>query len=362
MQPKKRRHEPSVIQRLFAAPQKFGFFQAVRVLELWFKRNGATDGEVLSRYVRFRNTVSLSFPPSEIEAIDVAPAPESAGQNASGAAGSCLPERIALTTPFMGFLGASGALPSHYSERIAAHQLNERDDGPRAFLDIFSTRAVTHFFEAWRKYRLEFKHDLRSKDEFLPLLLSLAGLGHPALQDRMRDRAQADAGLFDESLAHFSPALRQRPMSAHYLQQLLRDYFGVPIQVKQFVGAWYNVPPDQQTALGKNNACLGSIAMVGERVWQRNLRICLRIGPLSRADHERFFPYGAHARSLEKLVRMLCGEGLEYDVELLLRAADVRGSKLGNPGEGLLGWNAFMVTLEETQDRCDVRYRLNAGT
>ena len=63
---------------------------------------------------------------------------------------------------------SSGALPAHYTERIAAHGLYERDDGPRAFLDTFSNRTLSLFYQAWRKYRLELKYQGGAKDGFLP--------------------------------------------------------------------------------------------------------------------------------------------------------------------------------------------------
>ena len=45
------------------------------------------------------------------------------------------------------------------------------------------------------------------------------------------------------------------------------------VTVEQFVGAWYRVPATQRTLLGSGNARLGSTALAGDRVWQRDLRM-----------------------------------------------------------------------------------------
>jgi type VI secretion system protein ImpH len=61
-----------VIARLLAEPHRFGFFQAVRLLDRWFgksERGGSVA--VLSNRVRFRNTLSLSFAASEIAELKI---------------------------------------------------------------------------------------------------------------------------------------------------------------------------------------------------------------------------------------------------------------------------------------------------
>lgn len=353
-----RRFEPSVIERLFAQPYRFQFFQAVRMLELWLQRNGLPHQQALSGFLRFQNTLSLNFPASQLEAL--APEPPAIARD-SAALGAALRggelRYVRLTPSFMGFLGTAGALPAHYTERIAAHALYHRDDGPRAFLDTFSNRALALFYEAWRKYRLELKYQLDRNDRFLPLLLSLAGLGNPSLTQRLS--AHGD-GVLDESVAYFAAAMRHRPASAAMIGQVLSEYFGQRIAVTQFIGAWYDVPAAQQTVLGGDNAQLGASALVGQRVWQRDLRLRLTVGPLPRAAFDAFLPGAPAARALEKMLSMLTGLCLEYEVQLVLRAQDVDGVSLHEPRPGgRLGWDSFLITGGERRDRADVRYELH---
>jgi type VI secretion system protein ImpH len=53
---------------------------------------------------------------------------------------------------------------------------------------------------------------------------------------------------------------------------------------------------------------------------------------------------------------------LEYEVELVLRAADVREVSLNDGATiGRLGWDAYLVDGAQDRDRRDVRYELHAS-
>ncbi len=364
-----RRFAPAVIARLFAQPQRFAWFQAVRLLELWLKRHGChgernlARGVLVARYVRFDNSTSFAFPVNQIEAIG--PAPRTLARDAAALCAAVRDgtlQAVHLTPTFMGLLGGHGALPAHYTERIAGHVADQKDEGVRAFFDTFSSRTLALFYEAWRKYRVELQYEVQGRDTFLPLVLSLAGLGNPSLRRRLLD---ASAGqVLDESLGYFAGALQHRPASSVQIARVLSDYFGQPVRAEQFIGSWYGVPPAQQTTLGGANALLGAGALAGARVWQRDLRLRLVIGPLDHAGLQTFLPGGAAARALHSMVTMLTGTALEYEVQLVLRAEDVQGTQLAGAGQGAsmgrLGWDSYMLSHPSECDRDDVRYLAGA--
>jgi type VI secretion system protein ImpH len=355
----KRRFEPAVIERLFKEPWRFDYFQAVRMLELWLRKHGTPQQGLVANYLRFQNSTSLGFPPSQLEAIGTEPPALAQDARSLGEAlQSGTLRYVRLTPAFMGLLGGHGVLPAHYTERIAAHQAWQRDEGARALLDTFSNRSLALFYQAWCKYRLHLKYGHGAGDGFLPLLLGLAGLGSDALRRRLT--GDADGGVLDESIGYFAGAIRHRPASALQMARVLSEYFGHPIRAEQFVGSWYLVPTAQQTMLGSTTAVLGSSAMAGERVWQRDLRLRLVVGPLDHAGFMAFLPGGRAARALKSLVTMFTGVTLEYDVELVLRAADVRSVTMC-PGQriGRLGWDAYLVEGVQAQDRNDVRYGID---
>jgi len=354
----KRRFEPAVIERLFAEPYRFQFFQAVRMLELWLRRHGVAQEGAVANFVRFQNPLSLAFPASQLDSLR--PEPREILPTAPALAEAMRGKQLRylrMTPNFMGFLGSAGTLPAHYTETIASHQLYDKDEGPRAFMDAFSTRSVSLFYEAWRKYRLELKYQLDGQDRFLPLLLALGGLGNRSLTRRLADGA---GGVLDESMGFFAGALRQRPASASTIARVLGEYFRVPVRPTQFVGCWCEVPGQQRTSLGGWQAQLGATAMLGSRVWQRDLRMRLEIGPLRRKDFEAFLPGGSAAQALEKLLAMFTGVSLEYEVQLVLHAEDVAGATLGAGAR--LGWDTFMPGDTEDEDRSDVCYNIHALT
>lgn len=350
------------VDRLLRDPHSHGFFQAVRLLERWLGQQLDVPPDQALRKLRFRNSLSLGFPASEIAALRTLPAAEGEGEG-DPAGEHARPDPAALdhveiTPAFMGLLGGAGALPNFYTELFAQRESQHKDAAARAFLDIFQHRAATLLYQAWRKQRLALRYEQDRRRHFTPLLLALAGLGHPALRRELRD---AEGGLSDDSLAHFAGRLQHRPVSAATLQQLLQRYFGVPVEVEQFVGRWYSLGPAQQTQLGMQSCGLGTNALVGERVWQRDQRVRLTLGPLSRAQLQHFLPGHAGASALQHWLRELTGLRLEYDVRLRLRASDVSPAVLGAPTGLQLGYDCFLVTQARNHDRYEPGYALMAA-
>jgi type VI secretion system protein ImpH len=96
----------------------------------------------------------------------------------------------------------------------------------------------------------------------------------------------------DDALAHYAGALQQRVVSAPQLQRLLADYFGVPVQLQSFAGRWFPVEAANQSRLGLGAVTLGQDALVGERLWQRDLRVRLTLGPSAAPSRPASCPAG----------------------------------------------------------------------
>jgi type VI secretion system protein ImpH len=330
-----------LIARLLADPQRFEFFQAVRLLLLWLGEQGVPPRRALERHLRFRNSLALAFPAGQLEAI----APEAADGMAP---------QFHLTPTFMGLLGAHGALPSHFTERIAAWESSQPDaelaQAPRAFLDIFTTRMLALFYGAWRKYRVE--HTVSGSDAgdaFLPLLLALAGFA-PGVPHE---------GVMEATLARYAGVLRRRPASGVVLARVLSHHFGVQVALQEGIGHWDALAPGEQSVLGgqgvRYGAVLGQAAVLGERCWRPDLRVRVRIGPLSRAQFERFLPNASGARALRTLLGLFAAPTLGYEVVLVLARRELRPVRLAG-GPQRLGRDSFLITAPARQDRADMVY------
>lgn len=359
MPPTRRRFDAGITQRLLDEPQRFGYFQAVRLLELYFARRGVRTQDIVAERLRFKNTLSLAFPASEIEQAEAMAADGTAIIDAIQLAHAVEEgdfQSVDITPAFFGLLGTSGALPLQYTERLMRREIYQRDHAARAFLDIFSNRSAALFYTAWKKYRLPLQYELDRNDRALPLMLSLTGLNYKPLRDKLQSRP---GRIFDESLAYYTGALWRRPTSAAMLQRVLSDYFQVAVNVEQFVAQWYPVPSEQRSYLGQSNASLGRGALAGERVLQCDLRVRLWIGPLDRAQFTDFLPGGESAGALAKMVQILTGNRLEYEVKLILQPSEVRGAALFDQrDDGRLGWDAFLCTRLPMEPRSDASYQL----
>lgn len=345
--------DPSVIERLLAGPQRFHFFQAVRLLLQLLAEHGIARDEALADFLRFDNSVSLNFPASEIEALDVrAEVPVESGAALLRALLERQLRQIRVTPAFIGLLGGQGALPLHYSARVAAHEHDKKDAGPRALLDMFSNRIVGLFYAAWDKHRVE-PLPGQGSDKFLPLLLALAGR-------RAADPgtgAGAD-GIPDRVVAYYGGLLHQGPLPPVALERVLSDYFGMPFEVRESVGRMTALEPGERTTLGRQNCRLGESFALGPRMWRPDLRARLRIGPLDRARFEQFLPRTAGAAALKAMLKLFSTPLIVYEVELVLRAGDVRPLRLGARAKGArLGWDCFLTSRPPAVERA-ARYEL----
>jgi type VI secretion system protein ImpH len=335
----------SLIAQLLAEPQRFEFFQAVRLLLLWLGEHGVPQRRALERHLRFHNSLALGFPAAQVEAL----VPQRVEDE---------PPHFHLTPTFMGLLGAHGALPAHVTERIAAWEHDEPDaqlaGAPRAFLDIFTTRMLTLFYGAWRKYRVE--HAVADgRDAFLPLLLALAGFGPGTPHE----------GVEDSTLVRYAGVLRQRPASAVVLAQVLSHHFGVPVALQEAVGYWDRLTRGEQSVLGSApggpagmpTAVLGQGAVLGERCWRPDLRVRVRIGPLTRAQFERFLPRAAGAQALRTLLGLFGAPTLSYEIVLVLARSELRPMRLAG-GPQRLGRDGYLITAPVLRDRADMVYEM----
>jgi type VI secretion system protein ImpH len=344
MRPTQRRETAPLIERLLAAPQAFEFVQAVSILLAWLAERGVPSEQGLRERLRFDNSLALGFPASQIEAIartkEVLP---------DGAAEG---DRFTLTPAFMGLLGAQGALPLHVTERIAAWQSGRDDAAPRAFLDLVSNRMLALFYRAWQKSRVEHMAAGREgdADRFRPLLLALAGCPPGRLPG-------APPPVPDGLVAHFAGMLQQRPRSGVVLARLLSDYLGVGVELEEAVGYWDRLQAGEQAALGVN-AELGENVLLGARSWRPDLRARLRIGPLDADAFAHFLPSGAGSAVLGAILRRFAEPTVGFEVQLVLRAREVRPVQLAGPGRAAarLGRDSFLVSCAAQADRADMRY------
>lgn len=313
-------------QEIIDEPYSFEFFQAVRVLEKLYPERKTVGRDALpgEEVVRFRSHISFDFPSSEIQSVHES-VEEFTDEN-----------KVEMFVNFMGMVGASGVLPMHYTE-LVLDRIRHRDTAMWAFLDIFTHRAVSMFYQAWGKYRFPIGYE-RGNDEFTSYLFDFAGLGTKGLRGRM--------SVTDEALLPYTGLISQKPHSANALENVLSDYFGFDAKIEQFYGQWLTLEPEDHTYIGDKNNILGVSAIAGTSIWSQQTKFRVVLGPLTFKQFQTLLPNGSGYKELESIVRFMMGSELDFDVKLLLRGAQVPGTILTTRAirRPMLGWTTYLKT------------------
>jgi type VI secretion system protein ImpH len=312
---------------------RFDFFQAIKVLERLYpdRQPIGQAGPPSREVVRIHARVSLEFPASEIQQITRAEGED---------------PQPNMTVNFMGLMGPLGELPRHYTE-LLLERANQKDFALRDFLDLFNHRMISLFYRAWEKYRFPVTCRGDTKDNFSHYLSSLIGIGTPGLQKRLAVK--------DEALLFYAGTFTRHTKSACALEGILSDYFGEPAHTEQFVGRWVRVGEENTTRLGIQNSELGRNMLCGERIWDRQSKFRVRLGPLRLSIFRRFLPCGDLFQECVQIVRLFAGLEYDFDLQLVLKADEVPACQLISKGGAgaQLGWSAWLKTQTFRQDAQD---------
>jgi type VI secretion system protein ImpH len=323
-----------VRQQLLDEGYRFEFFQAVRLLERMEREREpvGSGGPPGREVVRFRTRASLGFPASQIH--EVRPG-----------GGDDMP--VEMVVAFMGLTGPLGLLPHAYTQ-LVMDRMRAQDSTLADFLDLFNHRLISFFFRAWEKYRFPVAYEKNRRDPFTEYLFDLIGMGTGGLRGR--------TSVPDEGLLLYAGLIAQRPHSAAAMKGVLQDYFGVPVEIRQFQGQWIPLEPEYRTFLGSANSALGDDTICGERVFTTYSKFRVRLGPLTFSRYRSFLPIGASHTPLTDLTRFLVSRELDFDVQLVLKKEEVPDCQLSSSAETppMLGWTTWLKTRQLAEDASQV--------
>ncbi|HEX3718436.1 MAG TPA: type VI secretion system baseplate subunit TssG [Verrucomicrobiae bacterium] len=292
--------------------------------------------------IRFCQRPSLGFAPSTLDELVVDEKDPSK------------PPRLYVN--FMGLFGPNGPLPLHLTEYAIRRRLGHivadptGHDNPGAtqgyvksdsfsdFFDVFHHRLISLFFRAWAVSQPTIDLDRSECQRFLFFLGSLSGESNSVPEDRL----QADDDVIPaRDKAYYVGRLACPSRNAEGLEAILSDYFTIPTSVREFVGHWFELPPEDLCQLGRGSAGqLGRNVFVGARTWAVHLGFRLRMGPMGLDDYLSLLPTGKSFPLLKGWVTDYCGVELFWDVQLVLRADEVPHTILGRSGR--LGWTTWL--------------------
>jgi type VI secretion system protein ImpH len=309
----------SLLDDLSGSPEAYTLFAALRRIEqahtdrprLGESRKASDDP------VRIAQRPHLYFAGSDVSAF--------------GAGDTAVPR---LEQHGFGVFGPNGALPLHLTEVAYSRERQSDDPAFSDFVNAFQHRFASLFYRAWAGSDPCTAFDRTDQDAFRLYVGALMGIGPPAARDRdsVLDYAKlARVGLF-------APQNR----SAEALEQILLEYFELPVEIVPFVGSWLDISEDARCRLGgqPEHAMLGLGATIGNMTWQCQSRFEIALGPLRTADFVNFLPGARGLTQLKALVRLYTNEEWSWQVRLLLEPGQIPAMRLGEGG--WLGWTSWL--------------------
>jgi len=321
---------------LSEAPHSYDFYQTLRRLECLFddKPRWGRARRPADEAVRFGQEPELSFAPAPLASFQ-------AGREGR-------PPQLQVR--LFGLLGPNGPLPLHITEYARERLRNAGDPTLSRFLDVFHHRFITLFYRAWAQAQPHVNRDRPAEDRFATYLGAFFGVAPAAF--RGRDALPDEAKFF-----HVGALIRQT-RNAEGLRAILQHFCAVPVQIEEFVGHWMVLAARERTYLGRDVAALGSSAVAGGRVWDRQYKFRVRLGPLTLSQYEAFLPGGTLIQKLVDWVRLYLTFELEWDVRLILRQDQVPPLKLGRSGR--LGWTTWLGTRRAATPADDLCFEAEA--
>lgn len=310
----------TLLEAIRREPYRYGFYRAVRLVNCAFPDMAVTGkaSRAMQDPVRFGQSPHTNFAPSTLSELEYT----GPGKTAR------------ILQNFFGLFGPNGPLPLHLTEYARDRKRHHHDRALSDFADMFHHRMISLFYRAWAQGQPAVQADRPEQDRFSFYVGSLCGLGADAFNG-------ADEMPLRDKL-HFSGPLGSTPRHAEGLASILEKYFNIPSKVIEFVGHWLDIPAQERLKLGAEPGIgmLGENAVLGERVWQRQDKFQVFLGPLTMEEYESFLPASDSYHKLVSAVRNYLGLELLWEVRLLLKRVEKPACCLGK--QGVLGWTSWM--------------------
>ena len=323
----------SYVGDLQREPWRFDFFAVLRRLERTYADKPRIGDSAAWRdeYALLGQDTYMDFPASNLVRAE-----------------RTAPDRFRILVKFLGLLGPQGALPLATTEEAYGWVIMRDEAFPR-FLDVLHHRFLQLFFRAWADSRPIAQHDRPSADRFITYLGATIGVGSAPFRnlDSVPDAAKlAYAGI-----------LSAQTKSASRLRSLIGGFFGVKVEIEEFVGSYLAFEPADRSRIGQRNSALGVDLLMGASVFTVQDKFRIRIYTKTLSEYITFLPSGGRCGPLADLVYFYIGEQLDYEVELALPAGEVVPTRISQFGQlGYTSWMSPNWAKSDQAYRCDARF------
>lgn len=251
------------------------------------------------------------------------------------------PARLVVNVP--GLLGPNGPMPLYFLEYTHNRLVHAGDPTLVGFLDIFQHRQLSLFYRAWAAAQpvVGLDRGPARAEGYAHYVASLSGLSPPTSMPAATPTAMPRACVDELDKLQFCALLATRTRHASGLGLLLSRYLCVPVAIRQFVGLWLRLSRRDRTALrGHAGSTLGEGLVVGKRVWDRQSKFRIVIGPVGKSEMHRLLPGAASHRRLVEWVDLYTGGLLLWDIELRLKPEAAIGMRFD--GRARLAYTSWL--------------------
>lgn len=247
---------------------------------------------------------SMAFAPREIESL--------ARRN----------DKLHIRLFGLGVWGVQGPLPLHMTELAYWRAETIKDTTLVRFADLFHHRALSLFYRAWAVSQPTASLDRPKAEAFSLYIGALAGTDPTA--------ATASCLPVHARLAASSHLVREA-RNPDGLTAALAHYFGIPVQLHEYVLHWISLGPSTLVQPVHTAAVMAESATLGTHIPDRQHKFRLILGPLDLGQYLRFTPGGSDLPALKEWVRAFTGFEYSWDITLLLHPAAPPSARLGGP-------------------------------
>ncbi|MEB8434457.1 type VI secretion system baseplate subunit TssG [Cocleimonas sp. KMM 6892] len=320
----------NVIQEIKDNPHEFGFYEALRLIECYYKDRSRL-GETLKSaddMIRLGQTPTAAFAPSTLSSATTEK-----------------DDLLHLNVFFFGLFGPNGALPLHLTEYANERVRTARDESFIHFLDMFHHRLLCLFYRAWANKEPTVHFDRPKQDKFHNYTGSLLGIGTSGVQDRDQ--------MPDSSKMHYAGHMSSQTHHAEGLSSVLQAFFKVPVRIKEYIGEWLEIPEQSRCYLGMSldGGKLGEDAVLGDKSWQRQYKFRVLIGPMELDEYEGLLPGKDKIKQVSAILKNYVGMEMIWDVNLILKKEAIPKTELGSFGQ--LGWSTWLHNSPMQKDADD---------
>ncbi|MCE9860014.1 type VI secretion system baseplate subunit TssG [Raoultella planticola] len=295
---------------LISIINKFSFFHQVRNLISKLCSKNKKLEQILDEDFNFTSTLSLRSPNGEVENIYKNNKTES----------------YCFSIYQNGLTGATGALPTAYTEWLIERDSRYNDLGPKAFLDIFNHRQYCLAYLAWQKQHYSVSLDDVENSTISNVVLSACGMLNTP--NRMPGNG-------------YSQFYAYSVRSLINLERILRQYYQMPVEINPFSGCWKDVEMTERCQLGNGKNALAYGPVIGSVRWDITSNFEVIIGPVDLTTARNFMSGGKYYRCIQEQIRAYVGLMLDFKMKIKVNSAAQDPIAIG---KGQLGLNISIGT------------------